>query len=168
MREHSRDRGRLEDILKYAQNVEQIISGVSYEQFVADIRIYYSVMKNVEVIGEAANMMTRHFREEHCELPWRLIISMRNVLVHGYAQVSDADLWQTATNDIKPLREQVQRYLDEIDWQQWALGEDPYTEIDNAGYKQAVESAQRMKTKGYPVADIVEITSLTAEEIERL
>ena len=168
MREHSRDRGRLEDILKYAQNVEQIISGVSYEQFVADIRIYYSLMKNVEIIGEAANMLTRHFREEHCELPWRLIISMRNVLVHGYAQVSDADLWQTATNDIKPLREQVQRYLDEIDWQQWALGEDPYTEIDNAGYKQAVESAQRMKTKGYPVADIVEITSLTAEEIERL
>ena len=168
MREHSRDRGRLEDILKYAQNVEQIISGVSYEQFVADIRIYYSVMKNVEVIGEAANMLTRHFREEHCELPWRLIISMRNVLVHGYAQVSDADLWQTATNDIKPLREQVQRYLDETNWQQWALGEDPYTEIDNAGYKQAVESAQRMKTKGYPVADIVEITSLTAEEIERL
>ncbi len=46
MREHSRDRGRLEDILKYAQNVEQIISGISYEQFVADIRIYYSVMKN--------------------------------------------------------------------------------------------------------------------------
>ena len=51
MREHSRDRGRLEDILKYAQNVEQIVSGITYEQFVADIRIYYSVMKNVEVIG---------------------------------------------------------------------------------------------------------------------
>ena len=80
MREHSRDRGRLEDILKYAQNVELIISGISYEQFVADIRIYYSVMKNVEVIGEAANMLTRHFREEHKELPWRLIIRMRNVL----------------------------------------------------------------------------------------
>ena len=168
MREHSRDRGRLEDILKYAQNVEQIISGISFGQFVADIRIYYSVMKNVEVIGEAANMLTRHFREEHNELPWRLIVSMRNVLVHGYAQVSDADLWQTATNDIKPLSEQVQRYIDDIDWEQWAQREDPYTEIDNAGYKQAVESALRMKTKGYAVADIAEITGLTAEEIERL
>lgn len=168
MREQSRDRGRLEDILKYAQNVEQIINGISYEQFVADIRIYYSVMKNVEVIGEAANMLTRHFREEHKELPWRLIISMRNVLVHGYAQVSDADLWQTATNDIKPLREQVQQYLNDIDWDQWAQGEDPYTEIDNAGYKQAVESAQRMQAKGYAISDIAEITGLTAEEIERL
>lgn len=168
MREHSRDRGRLEDILKYAQNVEQIVNGISYKQFVADIRIYYSVMKNVEVIGEAANMLTRHFREEHNELPWRLIVSMRNMLVHGYAQVSDADLWLTATNDIKPLSEQVQRYINEIDWEQWAQGEDTYTEIDNAGYKQAVESALRMKTKGYAVADIAEITGLTAEEIERL
>lgn len=168
MREHSRDRGRLEDILKYAQNVEQIVNGITYEQFVADIRIYYSVMKNIEVIGEAANMLTRHFRETHTELPWRLIVSMRNVLVHGYAQVSDADLWQTATNDIQSLREQVQRYLSDIDWEQWAQGENPYTEIDNAAYKQAVESARRMKAKGYSVADIAEITGLTSEEIERL
>ena len=168
MREHSRDRGCLEDILKYAQNVEQIISGVTYEQFVADIRIYYSVMKNIEVIGEAANMLTRHFREEYGGLPWRLIVSMRNVLVHGYAQVSDADLWQTATSDIRPLLEQVQRYLDDIDWELWAQGEDPYTEIDNAAYKQAIESARRMKTKGYAVEDIVEITGLTAEEIAAL
>ena len=48
--------------------------------------IYYSVMKNVEVIGEAANMLTRHFRETYTDLPWRQIVSMRNVLVHGYAQ----------------------------------------------------------------------------------
>ena len=168
MREHSRDRGRLEDILKYAQNVEQIVSGITYEQFVADIRIYYSVMKNVEVIGEAANMLTRHFRETYTELPWRLIVSMRNVLVHGYAQVSDADLWQTATDDIQPLREQVQRYLADIDWEQWAQDEDPYTEIDNAAYKQAVESARRMKAKDFAVADIAEITGLTAEEIKKL
>ena len=55
--------------MKYAQNVEQIVKGVSYEQFTDDIRIYYSVMKNIEVIGEAANMLTRHFRETHAELP---------------------------------------------------------------------------------------------------
>ena len=93
---------------------------------------------------------------------------MRNVLVHGYAQVSDIDLWQTATNDIHPLCEQVKHYLEEIDWDDWQQGEDPYTEIDNAAYKQAVESARRMKAKGYPVEDIAEITGLTAEEIEAL
>lgn len=168
MREHSRDRGRLEDILKYAQNVELIVGGISFEEFTKDIRIYYSVMKNVEVIGEAANMLTRHFRETHNELPWRQIVSMRNVLVHGYAQVSDADLWQTATNDIRPLREQVQRYLLETDWDEWQKGEDPYTEIDNAAYKQAIDSARKMMAKGYAVEDIAEITGLTVKEIETL
>ena len=168
MREHSRDRGRLEDIVKYAQNVNVIISGISFEEFTKDIRIYYSVMKNIEVIGEAANMLTRHFREIHAELPWRQIVSMRNVLVHGYAQVSDADLWQTATNDIQPLCEQVQRYLSDTGWEEWQKGEDSYSEIDNAAYKQAVGSARKMKTKNYPVQDIAEITGLTAEEIEEL
>ena len=168
MREHSRDYGRLEDIVKYAQNVEKIVSGISYDEFVNDIRIYYSVMKNVEVIGEAANMLTRHFRETYTELPWRQIVSMRNVLVHGYAQISDADLWHTATNDIKPLREQVQRYLSEIDWEQWQQVKDPLTEIDNAAYKQAVDSARRMKARGYAINDIVEITGLTVAEIDAL
>lgn len=168
MREHSRDRGRLEDIVKYAQNVNVIISGISYEEFTKDIRIYYSVMKNIEVIGEAANMLTRHFRETHAELPWRQIVSMRNVLVHGYAQVSDADLWQTATNDIQPLCEQVQRYLSDTNWEEWQNGEDSYSEMDNAAYKQAVASARKMKAKGYAVEDIAEIIGLTADEIKAL
>ena len=168
MREHRRDRGRLEDILKYAQNVEKIVSGITYDDFVGDIRTYYSVMKNVEVIGEAANMLTHHFREVHCELPWRLIINMRNVLVHGYAQVSDADLWQTATTDIQPLRQQVERYLAEIDWEQWQQEQDPYTEVDNAAYRQAIDFARRMKAKGYAVVDIVDITGLSEKEIENL
>ena len=168
MREHRRDRGRLEDILKYAHNVELIMEGISFDEFIKDIRTYYSVMKNVEVIGEAASMLTRHFRETYSELPWRSIVSMRNVLVHGYAQISDIDLWQTATNDIHPLYRQVKRYLEEIDWDEWQQCEDPYTEIDNASYKQAVESARKMKAKGYAVEDIAEISGLTAEEIVAL
>lgn len=168
MREHRRDHGRLEDILKYAQNVEKIVTGISYDDFIGDIRIYYSVMKNIEVIGEAANMLTRHFRETFKELPWRQIVSMRNILVHGYAQISDTDLWQTATNDIQPLRKQVQRYLEEIDWEQWKKENDPYTEIDNAAYKQAIDSARRMKKKNYSIKDITDITGLTIEEINAL
>ena len=168
MREHKRDRGRLEDILKYAQNVETIVSDITYDEFIGDIRSYYSVMKNVEVIGEAANMLTHHFREVHNELPWRPIINMRNVLVHGYAQISDADLWQTATADIQPLRQQIERYLAEIDWEQWQQEQDPYTEIDSIAYKQAADSARKMKAKGYPIIDIAEITGLSEEEIKNL
>ena len=46
--------------------------------------------------------------------------------------------------------------------------EDPYTEMDNAAYKQAVNSARKMKVKGYALEDIIDITGLSIEEIEAL
>ena len=168
MREHKRDKGRLEDIRHYALNVESIIDGITFNEFVHDIRIYYSVMKNVEVIGEAANMLTRDFKEKHPELPWRLIVKMRNVLVHGYAQVSDTDLWQTASNDIKPLREQVDKYLSEIDWEAWESEAPEFIELDNAQYSNAIQTARKMKSKGFSINDIAEITGLSAQEINKL
>lgn len=168
MREHKRDKGRLEDIRQFALNVEKIMEGITYDEFVSDIRIYYSVMKNVEVIGEAANMLTRDFKEQYQELPWRQIVRMRNVLVHGYAQVSDADLWDTASKDIKPLREQVEKYLKEMDWNSWEQGETVFVEMDNALYNNAVNTARKMKSKGFSVGDISEILGLSAEEILKM
>ena len=168
MREHKRDKGRLEDIRQYALNVEKIIEGITFDEFVHDIRIYYSVMKNVEVIGEAANMLTRDFKEKHAELPWRLIVKMRNVLVHGYAQVSNTDLWQTASNDITPLRQQVDRYLSEIDWDEWESEATEFVEMENTQYSNAIQTARKMKSKGFAVDDIAEITGLSLMEINRL
>lgn len=168
MREHSRDKGRLEDIRQYALNVEMILEGVTFDEFVKDIKIYYSVMKNVEVIGEAANMLTRDFKEKHTELPWRLIVKMRNVLVHGYAQVSDTDLWQTATNDIRPLREQVEKYLSEIDWVEWENESVVFSEIDSAQYNNAIQTAKKMIAKRFSVEDIAEISGLSVAEINKL
>lgn len=169
MREHNRDRGRLEDILFYARNVEKILEGVTFDEFVSDIRIYYSVMKQIEVIGEAANMLTRHFRETHSELPWRQIVGMRNILVHGYAQVSDKDLWDTATGDITPLREQVERYLSETDWDKWSQIADFNSESeDNVVYDKTLQTASKMKRKSFSIEDIIEVTGLSAEEINRL
>ena len=90
---------------------------------------------------------------------------MRNILVHGYSQVSDADLWETATHDIGPLCKQVEQYLEEIDWDAWLLEEDPFTEMDNVAYRHAVDSALRMISKGFSYEDISEITGLNINEI---
>lgn len=168
MREHSRDRGRLEDILRYGRNVESIVRGITFDEFAQDIRTYYSTMKNLEIIGEAANMLTRHFKETYNDVPWRQIVGMRNVLVHGYSLVSDADLWETATHDIVPLCERVERYLSEIDWDKWQQMADPYNEVDSASYKQAIETARRMIAKDFSKEDIADVTGLTLQEIDDL
>lgn len=66
------------------------------------------------IIGEAANMLTKEFKEEHSETPWRNIIDMRNVLVHGYYVASPLFIWETYTNDLKLLLEQVKGYVAEL------------------------------------------------------
>ena len=120
MRERARDKGRLEDIIEYSKNVSTFIEGYTFDQFVADKRTYYSVIKNVEIVGEAAYMLTNDFKEAHPETPWKVVQGMRHVLVHDYANIDTKELYNTAVNDMPPLRQQMERYLSEIDWEQWA------------------------------------------------
>ena len=123
MRERARDKGRLENILEYSDNVTMLIEGYTFDELVTDKRTYYAVMKNVEIVGEAAYMLTKAFKQAHPQTPWKIVEGMRHVLVHDYANVIPRILWGTATNDIPTLRQQVEQYLAETDWQQWEEGE---------------------------------------------
>ncbi len=114
MREPIRDEGRLRHIVKYASNVEEMTTGITYEYFAKDKIRYFAIMKNIEVVGEAAYMLTKEFIALHPELPWQQIIGMRHVLVHGYATVSPRRLWETAVDDIPALKKQVEKYLEEF------------------------------------------------------
>lgn len=168
MRERARDKGRLEDIVKYSNHVTEIIKGVSYEDFASDIRIYYSVMKNVEVVGEAAFMLTKAFKVEHTDTPWKMVESMRHILVHDYASVNSETLFDTACNDIPTLREQAQRYLSETDWDKWIAEEDLFNDKEDLFDKRLVGMARNMKAKGYSAEEIAEITGLSDIEILEL
>jgi len=168
MRERSRDKGRLEDILKSIDNVQQYMKGVTFDDFVKDTMRYYAVMKNVEIIGEAANLLTRNFRMIHNELPWRHIIGMRNVLVHGYASISNQKLWQTANEDLAPMSEIINRYLLETDWSEWEREEDIFSEMENDEYKIAIETARKLKKTSLSISQIADVTGLMQKEIEDL
>ena len=168
MRERARDKGRLEDIIEYATNVTKLIEGYSLEALIADKRTYYSVMKNVEVVGEAAYMLTKAFKKAHPATPWKVIQGMRHVLVHDYANVVSATLYDTAVNDMIPLCRQVEGYLAETDWDEWQSLPDDFQDTEDATRKTNIENARKMKAKGYTIEDIAEITGLTAEEINAL
>ena len=120
MRERIRDKGRLEDIRHYSEIAESIVKGMSYDDFLNDVKSYYAVMKTVEIVGEAAYMLTKEFKEAHSETPWDIIQGMRHILVHGYASVNASTLYETTVNNLPELRKQVENYLEETDWDKWA------------------------------------------------
>ena len=165
MRERARDKGRLEDILEYSNNVTSLIEGHTFETFVGDKRAYYSVMKNVEIVGEAAYMLSNAFKKAHPATPWKTVQGMRHVLVHDYANIVSETLFDTAVNGIPELRQQVEKYLAETDWEAWETLPDDF---EDTADETMLKLARKMKAKGYPVADIAEITGLAAEEIEKL
>ena len=155
----------MEDIIEYSTNVTNLIEGYTLEELVADKRTYYSVMKNIEVVGEAAYMLTKAFKKSHPEIPWKIIQGMRHVLVHDYANVVSATLYDTAVNDMIPLRQQVLRYLAETDWDEWQSLPD---EFDDAKIEDFVKIARIMKADGMDIEKITKYTGLTAEEIKVL
>ena len=84
-----------------------------------DKLLFYAVMKNVEIIGEAAYMLSKEFKNAHPETPWDMVQGMRHVLVHDYARVNSNRLWSTAVNDIPVICQQAETYLAQIDWEKW-------------------------------------------------
>lgn len=168
MRERARDKGRLEDIIEYSNNVIDFMQGVSFEALTSDHLLYYAVMKNVEVVGEAAYMLTRAFKTAHPETPWKMIESMRHILVHDYTNVIPRILWGTATNDIPELRKQVEGYLAETDWNEWEQGEDLFNDAQDAVYKSVVGIAKNMRAQGLSDEQIAIITGLSDLEIAEL
>lgn len=111
MREPERDPGRLQDIITAAKHIASFTEGYSLEELVGDKLRYFAVVKNVEIIGEAAFMLSLEFKEKHNEIPWNDIIRMRHVLVHGYATILPELLWHTALVDVPVLKKQIEEIM---------------------------------------------------------
>ena len=165
MRERARDRGRLEDIIEYSNNVTLFINGHTLETFVADKLTYYSVIKSIEVVGEASYMLSKAFKKAHPATPWKIVQGMRHILVHDYAHIDSKELYNTAVNGIPELRQQVEKYLAETDWEAWETEADDFEDIAD---ENAVKLARRMKADGMAAVQISKYTGLTEKEIENL
>ena len=166
MRESVRDRDRLEHIIEAIDRILSFADGKTKEELEADDLKYYGIVKNIEIIGEATYMLTRSFCELHPETPWEFIAKMRHVLVHDYYQIDPREVWKVIHDDLQPLREQVAGYLANTDWDEWETNVVVIKET--VAHKALMQTASRMKSKGYEVKEIMSLTGLTEEEIKEL
>jgi uncharacterized protein with HEPN domain len=146
--------------------VMNYMEGKSLDDLAEGSIAYYGIVKNIEIIGEAAYNLTNAFRNSHKETPWKSVMSMRNILVHDYYKIKESQIRYVIEDDLTPLFEQVIRYLNETDWSEWEQNEQ--AKAETAVHKSLMQTAWRMKNKGYEVKEIMSITGLTEEEIEGL
>lgn len=114
MRETARDLDRLLHIKEAIENVQEFMAGKSFDDLQTDKLLYYAVVKNIEIIGEAAYKLSFEFKDANSETPWQDIIDMRHVLVHGYYTTSKGFIWSTIQTDIPLLKSQIEGYISTI------------------------------------------------------
>jgi uncharacterized protein with HEPN domain len=94
---------RLEDIVKAAGSIEVYVRDMTFEAFCADQKTVDAVVRNLEVIGEAARHVPDEVRRRFPEVAWADMSDMRNVLVHEYFGVDLPILWKTICSDLPPV-----------------------------------------------------------------
>ncbi len=164
MREPVRDRSRLEHIQAAIERIQTNIKGVALDNLSANVLVYYGIVKNIEIIGEAAYNLTKAFRDKHPDTPWNALMGMRHVLVHDYYMISESQVRYVVEDNLAPLLEQVNRYLVEMNWDEWENNEQ--AKAESAVHKSLVQTARRMKRDGMSIQQISRYTGLTTKELE--
>jgi len=105
------DNQYLLDITEAADRILEYISGVEREDFLAHNMMKAAVVREIEIIGEAANRISQPLKDAHPEVPWKDLAQLRNFYIHVYDRVKYEMVWTTAKNKIPRIAATVAALL---------------------------------------------------------
>ncbi|MBC2696939.1 MAG: DUF86 domain-containing protein [ANME-2 cluster archaeon] len=104
----------VQDILDSINDVENFIDGMEFEDFIKDKKTIYSVVRAIEIIGEAAKNVPEQIRKKYPDVPWKQMAGMRDKLIHEYFGVDLEILWKTAKDDVPQLEIPVSKVFEDM------------------------------------------------------
>ena len=97
----------LRHILDAINKIQEYIKGMNYEGFKASSLVQDGVIRQLEIIGEAANSVSPAFRDRFLDIPWGKMTGLRNRLIHGYFDVDLDIVWSIVQDDLPVLTKQL-------------------------------------------------------------
>ena len=111
MSEQRRDKEYLGDIREAMQRIVAYTADLSYEQFMNELKTQDAVVRNLEVIGEAAKKLSSHLRKAYPQIPWKGMAGMRDKVIHHYFGVNYDIVWTVAKQEVPGLLPQIEDIL---------------------------------------------------------
>ncbi|MBV8739926.1 MAG: DUF86 domain-containing protein [Alphaproteobacteria bacterium] len=97
------DRARLLHMIEAAEAACGFTSGRVRNDLDSDRMLAFALVRAIEIVGEAAGRVSVPTREAAADIPWGLIVSMRNRLIHAYFEIDHEVVWKTATEELPQL-----------------------------------------------------------------
>jgi uncharacterized protein with HEPN domain len=94
--------------------IEKYLGKLFFEEFSQNSALLDAVVMRFAIIGEAAKNVSRNFKAEHKDIPWKYMCGFRDVIVHEYFGINAKKTWQTAKEDLPRLKSQIKTILDEM------------------------------------------------------
>ena len=103
---------RIKDILEAIARIRDYVAGMDFESFAKDTKTVDAVIRNIAIIGEAANNVPDSITSGHPAIPWKLMRDFRNVVVHVYFGVDTKIVWDTVRVNLPPLVRPLQDLME--------------------------------------------------------
>ncbi|MCB4791356.1 MAG: DUF86 domain-containing protein [Elusimicrobia bacterium] len=104
----------LEDIREAAARIMEYTRPLTSDGFVSDTKTFDAVIRNLEIIGEAAKNIPEAFKSKYPDVEWKAIVGMRNILTHEYFGLDYEEIWKTIKKEIPDLKKAVEKILGEL------------------------------------------------------
>lgn len=91
------------DMKARCARVREYTAGLSREQFENNPLVYDATLRNLELLGEAARHVPEEARARAPDVPWRRVVAVRNILIHGYLGIDNDVIWGIVQNEIGKL-----------------------------------------------------------------